>query len=272
VTVGNDRSQRPGVVSRVVRFGVAALVAFGIFGAIGTFLVAEFLPGVIERIRGEPSVLFSLGYDDTFYSEGFLLVLPASREVDTNTFAGVDDCTSLRESGRQAGAADYLSTFLHLIAEGRTLKDVVIVGINARIVRRDTRATGALISCVSAGAVDVIALGLNLDEPEPVARSVNEESGKFEEPWFGQDSAVTLTKGELLPFRITATTKKSYVEWELEIRMIVDGEREEMVLDDDGEPFRTTGPLPRSSDYERKYEWAWHQQPPRLVVSKPSDE
>lgn len=272
MTVGNDSSQKPGVVTRVVRLVIAALVAFGLFGAIGTFLVAEFLPGVIERIRGEPSVLFSLGFDDTFYSEGFTLVLPASREVDTNTFDGVDGCTSLREAGRQAGAADYFGTFLQLIAEGRTLKDVAIVGIQARIVRRDKRANGALISCESAGAVDVIALGLNLDEPEPVARTINEESGKFEEPWFSQDSAVTLTKGELLPFRITATTKKSYVEWELEIQMIIDGEREEMVLDNEGEPFRTTAPLARPTDYERRYEWAWYEQPPKLVVSKPSDE
>jgi hypothetical protein len=267
--VGDDSPAKVGIVRRVSKLLIAVLVAFGVFGAIGTFLVAEFLPGTIERIRGEPPVLFSLGFDEDFYGEGFTLVLPASKQVDANTFDGVDGCDSLREVGRQAGAADYSTTYLELIAEGRTLKDVVIVGIQGKIVSREPRANGALISCESAGATDVIAFGLNLDEPEPVARFI-EESGEFSEPRFGEDSAVTLTKGELIPFHVTARTMKSYVEWELEIEIIVDGKREEMVLDNDGEPFRTTAPLKRSSQYERRYEWAWYEPPGRLKISKPS--
>jgi len=269
--VGDGSSQKVGIAWRVGKLVIAVLVAFGVFGAIGTFLVAEFLPGIIERIRGESPVLFSLGFDEDFYGEGFLLVLPASHQVDTNTFDGVDGCDSLREAGRQAGAADYSTTYLELIGEGRTLKDVVIVGIQGKILSREPRASGPLISCESAGATDVIALGLNLDEPEPVARFI-EDNGEFGEPWFGEDSAVTLTKGELIPFHVTARTMKSYVEWELEIEMIIDGKREEIVLDNEGEPFRTTAPLQRTSQYPRMYEWAWYEPPGRLKISKPPGE
>jgi len=67
------------------------------------------------------------------------------------------------------------------------------------------------------------------------------ESGRF---------TFTLSRGEVEVFHIRATTSQSRCRWTATLLLIVDGQREMIHVDDDGEAFRTsaTNGLPR---------WAW---------------
>ena len=84
-------------------------------------------------------------------------------------------------------------------------------------------------------------------------------------PYFGQGDVVVLKKNEIQPFQVVAGVKDSYVEWEIEARVVVDGEEREITIDNNGEPFRQTGTA-RKGGYSRYYEWVWYEQPPYLYA------
>jgi hypothetical protein len=39
---------------------------------------------------------------------------------------------------------------------------------------------------------------------------------------------------------VTAATEECYSEWRLEVNLLVEGEQQTLVIDDEGEPFRTS--------------------------------
>lgn len=126
--------------------------------------------------------------------------------------------------------------------EGRTHKDVAVVGMRAKVLSRGEPLRGTHISCPSAGDVSAIGIAFDLEEREPVAR-ILQDDGSAGDPYFGS-SAVTFTKGEVVPFQIVGVTGRSHVEWIIEADLLIDDERETVRIDDQGEPFRTTAGRP----------------------------
>jgi hypothetical protein len=87
---------------------------------------------------------------------------------------------------------------------------------------------------------------VNLDEPQPVLHyfvAGQEVASPF---------VLSLTSGEaeVIDLHVTATTGLN--DWTAEIAVVVDGDRRITVIDDDGQPFRTTGVLPEAATV---YEW-----------------
>lgn len=239
---------------------VGILGAFGILGAIGGYLVNAIGPDVEETLRGGGSVGISVREDPQGGSDGFRVAAASPRGLDSK-LGKATSCDSLFDLAKRAGAVDVGQSIHNVILEGRTHRDVAIVDMRARILKRKPPLAGAEIFCASAGAIDAIGVGFNLDEPDPRARRIKDlYSRELGPPYFGGGNVVTLRKTEVQPFQIVTFAGRGYIEWEIEARAVIDGKEEELIIDHNGEPFRLTGAAEPTADgqpYQRYYEWVW---------------
>ena len=154
-----------------------------------------------------------------------------------------------------------------MVLEGRTHRDVAIVDMRARILKREPLLTGALIGCSTQGEVPAIGVGFDLDETNSPARKVKFRYLPLGEPYFGTGNIISLKKSELQPFRVVGLTAgKYYLEWEIVVTVVIDEDEQELMINNNGEPFRITGGRPSFATdvkYDRYYEWAeWAIGPP----------
>jgi hypothetical protein len=171
---------------------------------------------------------------------------------------------------KEAGAVDVGRSLYNAVLEGRTHRDVAITDMRAKILKRTSPLTGAEISCQSAGALDAIGVGFNLDEPDPRARKIRDLFSDLGALYFGGGNVVTLQKAEVQPVQIAGFASRDYVEWEIHARAVIDGKEEKLIIDNNGEPFRLTGAPPKSNgapQYDRYYEWVWYEMPQHLYTS-----
>ena len=115
---------------------------------------------------------------------------------------------------------------------------------------------GALAYCAPAGDVGAIGVIFNLDEEEPVARKLPEPGNlAYGEPYFDRGNVIHLVKGEIQPFMLVGlTTRREYVEWEVEAQVVIDGNGADDHDQRQGLAFRVTGVAPRykpMSGYKR---------------------
>jgi hypothetical protein len=156
------------------------------------------------------------------------------------------------------GAADVNISNLKLIIEGRRNIDIRITGINAVILKRSERlGTGAsVLTPGPQGRDESIKVAFDLDGSDLEAKAIAEPTRIFEPGgFFGerafQASTVALGRNEQQVFQVIARTLAHYVEWKLEVELLVEGAVEVLTADANGRPFRTCGayPDPQSGDY-----------------------
>jgi hypothetical protein len=249
---------------------VGVLAAFGILGAVGSYLVNAIGPDVQEELAGGGSVGISVREDPQGGSGGFDVAARSAAGL-TTPLHNARDCDSLFQAAKRAGAVDVGQSIYSVVLEGRTHRDVAIVDMRAKILKRERILTGADVHCQSAGAMDAIGVGFNLDEQSPTARTikdtpVTDPREALGGPYFGGGNIVLLKKTEVQPFQITGVTSRDYVEWEITAQALIDGSKEEITIDNNGQPFRITGGS-ATTDYSRYYEWLWYDTPQRLYIS-----
>jgi hypothetical protein len=259
---------------RYWKAAVAVLGAFGILGAVGGYLVNSIGPDVEEKLTGGSPLRIAVREDPQGGGDGFHVATQSPTGL-TAKLREAKDCDSLFRLAKRAGAVDVRRSIHNVVLEGRTHRDVAIVDMRARILRRASIFTGAEISCASAGAIDAIGVGFNLDEPNPAARRIKDlPSGKLGDPYFGRGNIVSLRKTEVQPLQIVGLANRAYIEWEIDARVVIDGEEKKITIDNNGQPFRITGGTPpgeASARYSHYYEWVWYETPQRLSISdKPS--
>jgi hypothetical protein len=249
------------------KYAVGVLAAFGVLGAVGTRVVDKVFSTAQEKIHPEKAVLISVREDPHGGSDGFTVARRSSAGLDA-ALATVEDCDALMVAAKRAGAVDVEVVRESLVLEGGTNRDLSIVDMRARILKREPALDGAEIHCQSAGAVSAIGVLFNLDEARPVARKLtNPDSLEFDGPYFSQGRIVRLVKGEIQPFELIGISHRNFVEWEVEADVIIDGNAQTITIDNDGQPFRVTARPPAKADYERYYEWQWYRQPPRMWMA-----
>ena len=249
---------------------VAALAAFGILGAIGTYAVNAIGPGIEEKVAGGGPLRVSVREDPEGVSDGFRLAARSADQVE-QPVRSARDCPSLYRLAKEAGAVSVGASHYRLVVEGRTRRDVAIVDLRARILKREPILRGASIGCASAGAQDAIGVGFDLDEPAPAARRIKSVWEPLGRPYFQRANIISVKKAELQPFLIVGLASRDYVEWEIVARILVDGKESELTIDDNGQPFRISGDptIARKSQtrYERYVDWVWWENPQRLSIS-----
>jgi hypothetical protein len=253
-------------VRRYLKYIIGVLVAFGVLGAVGSRIVDEVFSTAGEQIHPEKTVLIGVREDPQGGSDGFALAARSTARADLDRqLAGVTDCDALMTRSKQVGAVDVHHVIEGLVIEGGTRRDVSIVDMHAKVIRREPGLSGSSISCQSAGDMQAIGVGFNLDEEHPVARKLTGDFYRFAGPYF-QGNIVRLVKGEVQPFAAVGASSHDYVEWEIEADVIVDGKSRTVTINDHGKPFRVTGPVRKGGRYKRYYEWQWYTQPPRLWI------
>jgi hypothetical protein len=152
---------------------------------------------------------------------------------------------------------------LRLIVIGQTDAPVLISGIRAHISKRAPPLSGTLIYLEPQGEGSNIQIGFDLDSPNPVARTFDQNMD-MKEAYFA-NRHVSVKKGEQVVFAIRAYTSRCYCEWELLVDVVVDGKKETLTVKDGKKSFRTTA---LTDSYRTIYEihpsgvWRFEKQPP----------
>lgn len=248
-------------LARPAKWILGLLVALGIFTAIGGKLVDEFWPDAAEKLEGGGPLRISVREDPQGGADGFETATRSAGGLQAK-LATARDCDSLFDVSKAAGAVDVNKSIHDLIIEGRSHRDVAIVDMRARILKRKPSLRGARISCESAGELNPIGVAFDLDESTPRARTLRpgNEPG---EPYFGSGKVIKLAKTEIQPVHVVASARNGYVEWEINARLVVDGKERDVTINNRGKPFRITGKR-RLGDYARHAEWVWYEQPAHL--------
>jgi hypothetical protein len=180
----------------------------------------------------------AVAYDGAAYSSsGFGMFMPQGLAVRTTVPAGGGG--AIHQSLLSRGGADVGATRLRLTIQGASEKPVAITGIRAIVESRGQPQRGTLASYLSAGAGPIVGLGLNLDESDPIARTISKDYPfPLRSPYFDH-KVITLAKGETVSLSIWARAETCDCQWRLEMTGIVDGEERTWIIDDHGEPFRT---------------------------------
>jgi hypothetical protein len=137
---------------------------------------------------------------------------------------------------REHGGVDTDPLNIKLILEGNREEPIRILGMRP-IKQCQEPLTGTLLNSPSAGADDSIRIGLDLDEPRPVARKV--QAGEFTGDYFAE-STVSLKYKEQQTFQIIAKTWRQSCEFTLEFTILDKEETVTQKVANNLEPFRVS--------------------------------
>jgi hypothetical protein len=237
---------------------LGAAVAFVALAFLSS-LIGDRAPTVVERIAGAEPINATIGADQGYYSDGWSLIL--DRDIDKESKL-LNELEQLGERSIlvESGAFDLAETHLLLCLEGRSVDTVRITGLRAVLLTRREPLSGAIVVSPSAGAQEIVKVQFDLDSRHP--RALTEEGNDY----FG-DYVFTLSRGETIMFQIVGSVRQATCEWELIVDYVHRGSKNELRLDNAGTPFRTAA---RSKVVGAEYEWAWYEQPPRLLLRKQS--
>lgn len=267
---GNSDSAPAGWWHRYGRRAATVIGALGILGAIGSRVVDFGANRVAERVDDAKSpTLVSVREDPQGGSDGFRVAMRSVAGLEPK-LRSARDCDHLFVAAKHAGAVDVDQSITGVILEGRTRRDLTIVDMRAHVLRREPPLRGAVVLCSSAGAEDAIGVAFNLDERDPVARTITNDF-RTGRPYFERGKVVTLKKAELQPLAVYGQTSRYYVEWVIEAEAIVDGKKRTITITNNGRPFRLTA-RPPANDYAHFFEWVWYEEPNYLYSSTQAKE
>lgn len=144
-------------------------------------------------------------------------------------------CRGRRAWAYGLGGADAVYTVAQVTVRGQARGTVLIDGIEVDMLERRRPIRGTWARCPVGGAdASPRMVQINLDR-DPARVQYFEEGGDPVE-----ELSFTLMPGEVEFFQIWAWTQDCYCEWRLKLLLVDGGERREVLVDDNGEPFRTT--------------------------------
>jgi hypothetical protein len=147
------------------------------------------------------------------------------------------NCRPWYSWSREHGGIDGELTMFELILEGKSDSTVVVDGIEVEIVQESAPLRGLATICQQFGGaeIDPRRVGIDLDRDPPQIDFYPD--GQEPESSF----ALQLANGEVEILEVWATTSDCDCLWRLRLNYAVGGERHTLLIDADGEPFRTSG-------------------------------
>ncbi|MEO3784900.1 hypothetical protein ABGB12_16290 [Actinocorallia sp. B10E7] len=174
--------------------------------------------------------------------EGFSWLFPEPLKLDEEQLAQANrfarsDPDALAQWWRRLGGVDPGNTHAKIALRGNAVKPVRIMDMRALNECRSPL-TGALALSPPAGLESAVKVGFDLDQPQPHARTVDED-GRWGGPYFS-DQTITLEREETLVLHIVGAVKARYCEFRLEVRLLMNGQEKVQVIDDNGVPFKVS--------------------------------
>jgi hypothetical protein len=195
---------------------------------------------VINRPTGDAITVRALQLErrpsDSFLFEKPLDLTDADLEAMNAATQNATAPAAFDDWARAHGGAadDYVN--IKLVLEGNRDQPIRILDMVPLKTCRDPY-TGTLVYSPSAGADSTVRVGLDLDQPVTVARSLHE--GQWGGPYF-QEKTVSLTRGEQQAFEITAQTIRYACEFTLQFTVLDGSQTITQVVSDHGKPFRVS--------------------------------
>jgi hypothetical protein len=261
---------------------LVTVAAVGALGSVGSRLW--------EAVRDDEPVRVVVVLERDQQIQGEMWVFPQAispTAQDTQLLAEASDrIEEFRDWARQNNAADAEITVLKLVIEGVDADTVRVIGIRARLDQsRAAPLTGTLLFAGTAAGADITEIGFDLDENDPVARTVSKNPDPraedyFGPPYFSTQQTKTLQRGEQEVFQITARTLKHYVEWHIEVTLLVDGQEQTIDARPAGRSIRTTALNQTASQdpyvdtinyaaYQKLYVWDFSRLPNGFLQQDP---
>lgn len=253
----------PVAVAVVVAVGVVvnetgpswlAYVGGFVVAAVVGLLVNRYAPTLIERVSSEGPLQALIGADGAVHSDGWSLLVPEPVSVDDfPTFVDRPTAEQVRSAFSEHRPYDLGTSHLRLAVVGQSRDPVIIQGVRARVIARNPVPNGVIVMYPSAGAQEALGMQFDLDREDPQAQT-------DEGPYFA-DYSLVLAEREAQDIRIGARSTNAAVEWNIEISYSWRGESRLLVLDNQGETFRTA---PRSATGEW-FVWQWWEAQPSFA-------
>lgn len=139
--------------------------------------------------------------------------------------------------GWKHGAVDADTTEVFLTLQGREATAILINRVEVEVVRRAAPVRGTHARCEAGGAVSNPRL-MDVDLDTTPATVLFAQAG---DDFPGRQRLHLKLNGTATEeLRIRAHTRRCACDWRVRIGLVVNGEQGEVLIDDDGEPFRTT--------------------------------
>ena len=156
------------------------------------------------------------------------------------------------------GGIDVGTTKIRISLRGTHEETVLIRNIEI-LARKTLPIFASRVSCPTAGANEVIILLADFDVAPTEIWEAEEKDFEIRplgiRPYFSRNS-ITLKKGEIQDLIVVGKTSKHFVEWKLKVTFHVDGIQIERIVDENGNPFKTTGEP--TGGFQNRLEWAWY--------------
>jgi hypothetical protein len=219
----------------VKRRGLALATVAGV--ALLTWFVSFISPGIWDCLLGRCDPLaVNVEIDPPVGVNGpsnnFLIPKP----IHTVSSAP-QECGSMRRWVRDLGGADAMATNIRLTLQARSnaSTDVIVRG-KVQILRRADNMDGSHVTCEPGGDLGV---------PRHVRIALDEEPSDWTYFVFDRHvngpAALTIGPGESEMIDLRVLASKGMYYWKVKLELLVDGHRKKISIDDDGQPFVTSG-------------------------------
>jgi hypothetical protein len=236
--------------------GAISYVVVAVAAAAIGWLVAHLMPGLWRKVTHAPDVFVHIEVDPSRIYAGAPEWVGASFVLPSEAMTLITDrptdggCRQWRSWLWPLGAYDADTTEIRVALQGNANTTVLVDGLLIQVIERSDP-QGHVLRCPVGGAdITVRTLQADLDL-EPCIVNYRDDAYQFTKPF-----AFTLSPGEVEVFHITATTTQRCL-WTAELQLVVNGQRRTEYVDDDGQPFRTSGSgeLPASVWSVRQHKW-----------------
>ena len=259
--------------------GLVARFILGIITAVVTTLAVGFASRAVFDSGGSGPVATTLAADaapfsvstDITYGERWLVWL-AKPLPDATTWpdssAKEDD---LHRFVNGLGAIDD-HTWVRIVLDGTAGRTSTITAARAVVLERRSPTPAAHFIKESEGETKTIGWFFDLDEPGSPAHELTDIAAP-PGPLYFTNRTITVAPGEALTLDVITATETCECRWVLELDVVVDGTPRTVRVDNDGEPFETSGGRPDVPVYAwTNPERLWHLpsepgQEPRTAVA-----
>jgi hypothetical protein len=195
-------------------------------------------------------------------SAGVSAVIPVG--APTKGGLGKEDCDGFHRFVRSNNGVDTGRSQLQVVLQGKVPDAVLVTSMRVVILQRGPALTGIPVLCSTEGEAAIRSVSIDLDSSPPKVAYGGDKSKPF---------AFTIANGETETFNVTASARKAYYRWVLELDVLVRGDKTTLRVGDEHDPFATSAVASRahwSSDHGGHWNVTWDggDPPPGLPPGK----